>query len=379
LTNGKRRWGKVITLVVVIAVVIILLLNPAVQGILRSIFIDPFQKSYPEYTTFTVEQTLTVDANGGIVLNYTVDIPLPKTIQQQGHPLQQVIEVTADPEPGDVKDRYGYDWAEWTGSGPVEQGTKSITIRYQMKVSTFIWNLGPDEVGNVSDIPSSLKNAYLGDEWRIIVDHPDIQALASDLVGGERNVLKGFQAIYAWVGENIDYPSGASSSLPQTSIQTLESRVGDCDDQAILFCAVARAAGIPAWLQLGILFDQSRGNWGGHGWVQAYLPLRSGGGVNATIDTVNKDFLVWRPNRFADFTDDGNASHLEDYYFSFYCTYDPASYPPGQTPEFGQTFETIEYSESGNRVRPGDFPAYAATPILSATVQTVRYIPRLGS
>ena len=48
--------------------------------------------------------------------------------------------------------------------------------------------------------------------------------------------------------------------------------VGDCDDQAMLFCSLARASGVPAWLQLGALYDKGQDEWFGHGWVQAYVP-----------------------------------------------------------------------------------------------------------
>lgn len=353
LTNGKRKLGKVIAIIAVIIVVIILLLNPGVQGVLKSIFIDPFQKSYPEYTTFTVERTLTVEANGGTIYNYTLDIPVPEDISENGNKLQELIAISAQPNPT-IEDRYSLDWMEWEGFGPVGQSTRTITITYQMRISTFIWNLGMDEVGNISDIPASLKNSYLGDEWRIIVDHPDIIQRSEAIVGDRTNVKEALNAIYDWITDNIDYPQ-SSPTLPKTSVETLSSGRGDCDEQSILFCALARAAGIPAWLQLGVLYDPFMEAWGGHGWVQTYLPLTNGEGVNVTIDTVNRDFLVWRPNRIADFTDDGNGSHLDDYYFSFYCSYDPSSYSAGQTPSFSQEFEALDYQESENRVHVDDF------------------------
>jgi hypothetical protein len=353
LANEKRKVGKIIAIIVVVIIVIILLLNPGVQSVLKSIFIDPFQKSYPEYTTFTVERTLTIEANGGTVFNYTLDLPVPEDMSENGNELQELIAISAQPNPA-IDDRYSLDWMEWEGYGPVGQSIRTVTITYQMRISTFIWNIGTDEVGNISDIPSSLKSAYLDDEWRIIVNHPDILQRSEAIVGDRTNVKDALSAIYDWITGNIDY-SYSSPTLPQTSVETLSSGRGDCDEQAILFCALARAAGIPAWLQLGVLYDPFLEAWGGHGWVQTHLPLGGGEGVNITIDTVNSDFLVWRPNRFADFTDDGNASHLNDYYFSFYCSYDPTSYSEGETPSFGQEFQAVEYQESENRVQMDDF------------------------
>lgn len=353
MTNGRRTAGKVVVIIAVIVIVVILLLNPGVQSLLKSIFVDPFQQSYPEYATFTLRRTLTIDANGGTVYNYTIDIPMPPDLSENGNLLQEVQSVSAQPNPS-VEERYGLEWMQWEGAGPVGQNSHSISITYQMRVSTYIWNLESGDVGNISDIPDSLKDAYLGDEWRIIVDHPSILQRSEAIVGERTNVEEALRAIYDWVVDNVDYPS-SSTILPKTSLETLSSGVGDCDDQAVLFCALARAAGIPAWLQVGVLYDPFWQDWGGHAWVQAYLPLGNGGGVNATIDTVNRDFLLWRPNRFADFTDDGDADHLEDYYLSFHCSYDPASYPDGETPIFGHEFTALEYQESDSTVRPDDF------------------------
>lgn len=353
MTDGRRTAVKVVAIIAVIIIVVLLLLNPGVQSLLKSIFVDPFQSSYPEYATFTLRRTFTIDANGGTVYNYTIDIPLPSDLSENGNPLQEVQSVSEQPNPS-VEERYGMEWMEWGGTGPVGQNSLSISITYQMRVSTYIWNLESGTVGNISDIPDSLKDAYLGDEWRIIVDHPSIHQRSQAIVGERTNVEDALRSIYDWIVDNVDYPS-SSTLLPKTSLETLSSGVGDCDDQAVLFCALARAAGIPAWLQIGVLYDPFWQEWGGHAWVQAYLPLKDGEGVNATIDTVNRDFLLWRPNRFADFTDDGDAAHLEDYYLSFHCSYDPTSYPEGETPIFGQEFVALEYQESDSTVRPEDF------------------------
>ena len=40
------------------------------------------------------------------------------------------------------------------------------------------------------------------------------------------------------------------------------------------------------------------------------------------IDTVNRDFMRWMPNRIVEYTDDGNGEHLSDFYYSFNYYYD---------------------------------------------------------
>ncbi len=354
----KSAAVKTVAAAVAVIIVIVLLLNPSVQGILRGILFDPFQESYPSYSTFTLERTLTVDANGGVIYNHTFDVPMPKTTWEGSAPLQQVINVSADPVPA-LENRYGSEWMVWRGEGPSGPMTSSVTVTYELTVSTFIWELDQAQSGTITDIPTALSDRYLGNEWRILVEEAPIQETAASIVGDQDNVLDVLRSIYDWIRVNIEYKS--ATTLPQTSVETLSSGQGDCDDQAVLFCALSRSVGIPAWLQLGVMYDPFFQEWGGHGWVQTYVPLE-GGGVNVTIDTVNDDFLVWRPNRFADFTDDGIASHLEDYYYFFHCSYDPDSYPEGQTPEFVQDFEAIDYQESSDVVKPGDFSQLLPAP-----------------
>jgi hypothetical protein len=196
---------------------------------------------------------------------------------------------------------------------------------------------------------------YLLDEWKIIVSDPLIQTTATSIVKGETNVYSILSAINSWIVDHIKYPNEDQIGDPSSSVQTLQSRIGDCDDQAILFCALARASGVPAWLQLGALYDTTEHKWTGHGWVQTYVPLKEGSGKKVIIDTVNQDFMIWKPNRFAEYTDDGNGEHLYDYYYSFNCDYEPSSYSMGEGPGLEEEYASLMYSESQEKIRIDGF------------------------
>ncbi len=249
--------------------------------------------------------------------------------------------------------RYGQNWVTWYGSSFSGQKAKTSTATYEVTVYTHIWDIDKEKSLNVSDIPSSLKATYLHDEWKMDMSSSEIVATSNSIVGTETNVYQILRDIYNWMTANVRYPTTTSGGEPQSALETLSSRVGDCDDQSILFCSLARAAGVPAWLQMGALYVNAENSWGGHGWLQAYIPLRSGGGENVTIDVVNKDFLVFRPNRFVDFTDDGAGDHLSDYYYTFYTTYDPKTYAPGSGPEYSEAYVKISYVESSKKISQG--------------------------
>jgi len=353
--RNRSGIAGAVVVIIVLVIVVFLLMTPALQNFLKGFFED--QERYPEYAVFSLERTLKVDANGGKILNLTLDAPCPVNISENDHQLQDIQHVTYTPPYTSSENRYGVPWTVWNGGALEGQETYIAKVRYDVKVMTHFWNYVSQDVLNVSDIPLSLRNEYLSDEWKIISSASSIQSRCESIVGGERNAYEILESIYAWVRSNIRYPTISEDSDPQSSVETLQSKVGDCDDQAILFSALARAAGVPAWLQLGALYNEIEDSWGGHGWVQAYLPLKSGGGANVTIDTVNGEFLVWTPNRFADFTDDGDGDHLRDYYYTFYCTYEPGSYPNGVGPEYTEDYVALSYEESSDKIGQEDFPA----------------------
>ncbi len=338
--------GKRIAAIVAIAAVVILLMTPSVQSVLEDIITSPFKPRYPEEASFTLKRTLTVDAGGGTVKSFNIDMPEPMNIVENGNRMQTINSVEYSVDVAHTI-RYGHNWTVWSDDVPFS-GRRTITVTYDVTARTVLWDIDATTSGNISDIPEALKEQYLRDEWKMTPDHPDVGSLSREIVGGERNVYLVLQSIYGWMRDNVKYPISSSSGSPQTALETMESRVGDCDDQSILFCSLARAAGVPAWLQLGALYVGIEDNWGGHAWLQACVPLKSGGYENVVIDPVNGEFLVWRPNRFVEFTDDGNATHLVDYYYIY-----NASIVSGTNSVLYDSYEALSYEESERKVSQG--------------------------
>ncbi len=356
--EGRRGWIKIAILLLVLLIALLIILVPALQNTVVQFLLSPFQERAPVYASYRFEKTIKVNANGGTVTSFTLDLPVPYDLIGPGYSLQDVEPMDAMPEGQDAS-RYGLEWLEWE-HGPIS-GTQSYQVRitYQMRVDTHIWSVDQDGSGTIDDVPPSLKSAYLHNEWlsddgwMIDISNGQIQQKAQDIVGQEKNVYAILDHIYEWIVRNIDYPTSNLQGLPKTSIQTLNSMVGDCDDQSMLFCSLARAAGVPAWPQMGVLYDENNDEWYGHGWVQAFIPLKEGGYLEVVIDTVNRDFLVWMPDRMAEYTDDGNGEHLSDYYYSFTYYYDELTYPLGGGPSYEESYRSLNHEESGETVNVG--------------------------
>ena len=196
-----------------------------------------------------------------------------------------------------------------------------IEIEYKVKINTLRPDLTPEDSGTVEDIPEGY-DIYLQDEWLIEPSSSDITNLSNQLSNGtEGNVIKILQNIYNYITYNYTYKQ---SSIPKSCDETMENMFGDCDDFSILFASIARAAGIPAWLELGRIpafIDNRAGcdlrDWGGHAWVNTVVPLKEGGFAVVNIDLANSYFMWMPAYRISDWVDDGNGDNLYSYYYLF--------------------------------------------------------------
>jgi len=80
---------------------------------------------------------------------------------------------------------------------------------------------------------------------------PEITKLAQNLVKGKKSDWDKALALEKWVYQNLE--KSMTVSLP-SAVEVLQSRRGDCNEHATLFAALARAAGLPCKLCLGVVY-----------------------------------------------------------------------------------------------------------------------------
>lgn len=97
-------------------------------------------------------------------------------------------------------------------------------------------------------------------------DHPKIKALADTIVGRLNQDEAKTRQILKWVYDSLD--KRATVSVPN-ALGTLEAKAGDCNEHAVLFAALARAAGIPARVSIGLV--HTRGRFYYHAWNELFL------------------------------------------------------------------------------------------------------------
>ncbi|MBS3758158.1 MAG: lasso peptide biosynthesis protein [Desulfobacterales bacterium] len=96
--------------------------------------------------------------------------------------------------------------------------------------------------------------------------HPDIKKLAEKLTAFEGTLLEKTKKLVSWVYENIE--KRPVISIPDAHA-TLKSRMGDCNEHAMLLAALARAAGIPAEIEAGLVYLNGRFYY--HAWNRIYV------------------------------------------------------------------------------------------------------------
>jgi len=107
---------------------------------------------------------------------------------------------------------------------------------------------------------------YLKETMFIQSKDPAIVSLTKDIIRDEKDKLKRTRLIYEWVYKNIK--KVPIISLPMAT-EVLRTRQGDCNEHTTLFTALARAAGIPSRIAIGLTYKDGFLYY--HAWPEVYL------------------------------------------------------------------------------------------------------------
>jgi hypothetical protein len=302
-------------------------------------------------------------------------------------------------------------WEEHMDGG----SDQDFEIEYHIKTNEIVWEIGVDTSGKVGDIPIVIhdgndKNLFLRDAWPVqdynddpgvdsdgdgILDERDvdddndgiidkyriepgnseIQDLLEEILNwagisnsgpsSDINVWRVTDAIYRYLRSphGVKYSSSAESQsdfltyggLPKWATACYNDARGDCDDQSILFISLCRAAGIPAWMEFGYLYNSQMEEFGGHGWANVFVPMEDGDYETPEVDMAGSQFFTRNMGKFTEWIDDctpgyfgtgteqytWNPGSLEEHYMIWYYSYSGAT-PSIQTSE---QIEVIKFDE----------------------------------
>ncbi len=316
----RRNWKKGVLILVLASLLISVYFTPLFNDI-ENIWGGPV---YPEEARFSIQRTFEINTNKDV--EYDMELVVPQDISRGD--IQYINNIIWDGDPY-TEDRDGREWKIWSKSLSGGE-TETIEMVYEVETKTIEWGYRSENIGTIKDIPDEIKEKYIGNQWQldedrnndgendwmIQPDHPQIQKLAEELVEGKENIYDKSRAIYDWINNNIEYEIG-EYGLPKHAAWVLESRTGDCDEQSYLYISLSRSVGIPAWIELGVLYDRMRDRWGGHGWVRQIAVDGDGSIGWINIDPVNYQFFARGATRVTFWVDNGTSGNLDDYYHFF--------------------------------------------------------------
>jgi hypothetical protein len=107
---------------------------------------------------------------------------------------------------------------------------------------------------------------YLKSKPYVQSDDPAIKNKAREIVGGETDAMKAARRLTDWVYKSVE--KKPSAGIP-SAVEVLGNLSGDCNEHTVLYTALARAAGIPARMDAGLVMLD--GSFFYHAWPEVYV------------------------------------------------------------------------------------------------------------
>jgi len=127
---------------------------------------------------------------------------------------------------------------------------------------------------NISDLHDNFplneigetEKGFLRPEPFIESDHPKIRNLVDKIISVDDTPFQKINKLLSWIQKNIK--KQPVLSLPD-ALATFENKVGDCNEHAVLLAALAKAAGIPARIETGLVYLNGRFYY--HAWNLLFI------------------------------------------------------------------------------------------------------------
>jgi transglutaminase-like putative cysteine protease len=236
-------------------------------------------------------------------LSYTVDIRaeqaeppnslylwLPRPVSAPFQPNVELLSRSLEPYVENYRGVSLYHLADLYPNDSARITLSYVTDVYAVETSVRSQNIKQDEKSPVHTVytqPASL----------IPSDDPKIAAQAASITGRERNPYNKASLIYNWL---VREGGIQEEALQGGAVEALDEKRADSYRAALLFCALARASGVPALPVAGVLVDRKQGthrHYWAEFWIDAFgwIPLDPALGAGAAPADFNlrEDHAGW--------------------------------------------------------------------------------------
>ncbi len=142
-------------------------------------------------------------------------------------------------------------------------GSAEVTITPQREPAHLVrLPISPETPGAPADLA-----AYLQPNEITQSDSEEVSSLAADIIGDETDAWTAAKLLLDWVHDNLKRVT--SDPRPVSALEVLEQGSGDCSEHAVLLAALAKAAGIPPRIIIGLVYVN--GAYCYHEWNELYV------------------------------------------------------------------------------------------------------------
>jgi hypothetical protein len=152
----------------------------------------------------------------------------------------------------------GVDPKEYDLSGPGQQVVSTSPLVVEIKT--------PELPNGPVPLPIAAESEFLKPSVTIQCDAPEVKAKLKEAIGDEKDGAAAARMLVSWVFTVVE--KQATASFPN-ALDVLKTLKGDCNEHAVLFAALARAAGIPTRTAVGLLYMNRAFYY--HAWNEVFL------------------------------------------------------------------------------------------------------------
>jgi transglutaminase-like putative cysteine protease len=152
----------------------------------------------------------------------------------------------------------GIDPKEHDLAGPGQQVLSSAPLVVEIKTS--------DVPTEPVVLPLAAESDDLKPTVSIQCDAPEVKAKLKEAIGAEKDGVAATRKLVSWVFTVVE--KQPTASFPN-ALDVLKTMKGDCNEHAVLLAALARAAGIPTRIAVGLLYMNRAFYY--HAWNEVYL------------------------------------------------------------------------------------------------------------
>lgn len=172
---------------------------------------------------------------------------------------------------GILTDKWGQKVAHYHYTDMDAPSIFEITMKVKAKIYKINYFIFPQKVGTLDDIPAEIKEKYLVDGDKYMMNDPIIQKAVEEALNGEKNPYWIARKIYNYCIDHIEYEMAGGWNVAPA---ILERGNGSCSEYTFVYIAMCRAAGLPARYVGSVVVrgDDASLDPVFHRWAEVYLP-----------------------------------------------------------------------------------------------------------